>query len=144
MERIPVIKIIFGSIGACLALVILSGILVAFGSMRGIVASAVLVLYFIEKARQQLAKKYGIGLWKFMVLTMLPSVLLFGVLVWYFINNPKPELEGMLDQIFLMVFGGCIGVSVVGTLIIALIRKIIALSGKTRADHEGEAEQKVE
>ena len=144
MKRIPTTKIILASIGACLASVILSGILVACGGMGGIVLGAVLLLFFIETARQRLAKKYGIGLWQFMVLTMLPSVLLFEVLVWYFINNPKPELEGMLDQIALMVYGGCIGVAVVGTLIIALIRKIMTLSEKTNADHEGEAEQKVE
>ena len=144
MKRIPTTKIILGSIGACLASVILSGILVACGGMGGIVLGAVFVLFLIETARQRLAKKYGIGLWKFMLLTMLPSVLLFGVLVWYFINNPKPELEGMLDQIALMVYGGCIGVSVVGALIIALIRKIMTLSEKANADHEDEAEQKVE
>ena len=137
MEKAPVKIIILASIGVCWAFVILAGILTAIGGMGGIVVSAVLLLYIIEKARQQLAKKYHICLLEFMVLTMLPSVLLYGIFVVYFINNPKPELEGMLDQIALMVYGGCIGVAVVGTLIIAIVRRTIAHS-------ENEAEQKEE
>ncbi len=136
MENKTIIKWVLGSIGVSLILSVVILIILP-SSMLGFVAYGILILFGIEGVRQHLVKKYHIGFGKFMVLTMLPSVLVYGIYVCLYISMPQPELKGMLGYIIMLAWGGCIGVSVLGTLIIALIRKLIA-------GHEDEAEQKVE
>lgn len=131
MEKKTIIKWILGSIGVSLILVVLT-ILVMTRSigMRSWIGWPVLVLFGIEVIRQKMMDKYHISFRKWFLLTFLPPILAYGVYVCFYIfmdNNYWAELEGLLGYIILLAWGGCIGVSVLGTLIIALIRRLIAV-----------------
>ncbi|MBR4086209.1 MAG: hypothetical protein IKK33_18245 [Lachnospiraceae bacterium] len=124
MEKKTIIKWILGSIGVSLILsvVILTNLP---SSMLGFVVYGILILFGIEKARQHLTKKYHISFGRFLLLTMLPAVLAYGVYVCFYVymeNNYWAELEGLLGYIILLAWGGCIGVSAGGTLLIAFAR----------------------
>ncbi len=65
MDKIPMKKLIFGSIGVGLILTVLSIAVISSWGTLGLVGWALLVLFGIEKARQQLVKKYHISFGRF-------------------------------------------------------------------------------
>ena len=131
MEKRTRIKWILGSIGVSLILVVL--IILAMTmigtSMSRLLGYTVLVLFVIEMIRQKLMDKYHISFLKWFLLTFLPPIPVYGVYICFYVymeNNHWAELEGLLGYIILLLWGGCIGVSAGGTLLIAFVRWLSA------------------
>jgi len=130
-NKIPTMKLIFGSVGASLVLVIVAIIFMVLGAIWwGFAIFVVVVLYGIEKFRKYFINKYNISMLRFCLLTMLPPIVPFGLFVVYYVymdNNYWAELEGLFAYIILLAWAGVLVVAIGGTLGIAWIRKIEAM-----------------
>lgn len=129
-NKIPIMKLILGSVGASLVLVMGALIFALLGAMWGIVIFAIAVLYAIEKLRKYFINKYNISTLRLFLLTLLPPIVPFALFVIYYIymdNTHWAELEGLLECIILLAWAGVLAVSIGGTLIITVIRKVISI-----------------
>ncbi|MBQ9140365.1 MAG: hypothetical protein IJX63_01045 [Lachnospiraceae bacterium] len=129
-NKIPTMKLIFGSVGASLVLVIAALLFTIIGSIPGMVIFAIAVLYGVEKLRKYFIEKYNISMMRLFLLTMLPPIVPFGLFAVYYVymdNNYWAELEGLFAYIILLAWAGVLVVAIGGTLGIAWIRKIEAM-----------------
>lgn len=129
-KKIPTMKLVWGSVGLSIALVTAALIFTAVGAMWGIIFFAVAMLVVIDKIRKYIMDRYDIGTLRFFLLTMLPPIVPFGLFVAYYVymeNTHWAELEGMLECIILLAWAGVLAVAIGGTLIIAIIRKVLSI-----------------
>lgn len=125
-NKAPTIKIIFGSIGISIALIIPAMFFATTGGILGIIAFSIFLVFGIDRIQKYLLNKYEMNVLRYHLLTMLPPVVSFVLFVLYYIyigTHYWAELEGLLECVILIAWGGILGVSIVGTFMIAIIKK---------------------